>query len=75
VLLKNRSVLINVARIVYECQFIKMWHYQAQDYCRCISSIFTANEINTFFPEVGTPQRVKLVESKYFTNQRYKHGL
>jgi hypothetical protein len=52
-----------------------MWSYQAHDYCRCNSSIFIANEIHTFFFEVGNSHTVKLVGSKYFINEIYKHEL
>lgn len=52
-----------------------MWRYQAHDYYRCISPIFIANDIHILFFEVVTSYTVKLVGSKYFTNEKYKYKL
>jgi len=49
-----------------------MWSYQAHDYCRCISSIFVANDVHLLFFEVGTSHTVKLVGSKCFKNEKYE---
>jgi len=52
-----------------------MWSYKAHDYSRCISPIFIASDIHILFFEVVTSHTVKLVGSKYFTNEKYKYKL